>query len=65
LIRPINLLLLVAEYYLSVGKHLKELFTKTMIVVFHDSLKAKKNLYYTLPKVPEHFTKEGYTFECL
>ena len=35
------------------------------IVVFHDSLKAKKNLYYTLPKVLEHFTKEGFEFSSI
>ncbi|MEP7266061.1 MAG: polysaccharide deacetylase family protein [Saprospiraceae bacterium] len=35
------------------------------IVVFHDSLKAKKNLSYTLPKVLDYFSRQGYTFECL
>lgn len=32
------------------------------IVVFHDSIKAKKNLVYTLPLVLKHLADEG--FEC-
>lgn len=32
------------------------------IVLFHDSLKAQKNLYYVLPKYLEYFSKEGYEF---
>lgn len=35
------------------------------IVVFHDSIKAKENLYYTLPRYLEHFTALGYRFEVL
>lgn len=35
------------------------------IVVFHDSDKSFKNLDYVLPKVLEHFTKEGYKFRAL
>lgn len=35
------------------------------IVVFHDSQKAKKNLFFVLPKFLEHFSREGYTFERL
>lgn len=35
------------------------------IVVFHDSDKSFKNLDYVLPKVLEHFTKEGYKFKSL
>ena len=35
------------------------------IVVFHDNLKAKKNLDYVLPRYLEHFTDAGYTFKCL
>ena len=35
------------------------------IVVFHDSDKSFKNLDYVLPKVLEHFTKEGYEFRAL
>lgn len=30
------------------------------IVVFHDSAKARKNLYYALPRVLEYLTKQGY-----
>lgn len=35
------------------------------IIVFHDSLKAEDKLNYVLPKVLEHFTKEGYVFDKL
>jgi len=33
------------------------------IVLFHDSLKAKKNMSYILPKYLESLLNEGYTFE--
>lgn len=33
------------------------------IIVFHDSIKAFKNLKESLPQVLEHFTKQGYCFE--
>ena len=33
------------------------------IVVFHDSVKASKNLQYALPKVLDHFSKKGYLFK--
>ena len=35
------------------------------IIVFHDSLKAKDNLMYTLPKVLEHYTQKGYSFKAI
>ena len=35
------------------------------IVVFHDSIKASKNMQYTLPKVLEYFSKKGYHFKSL
>ncbi len=35
------------------------------IIVFHDNVKAAKNLFYTLPRVLEHFTTLGYRFEAL
>lgn len=35
------------------------------IFVFHDSLKAEKNLRAILPKVLEHFQKRGFSFEKL
>ena len=33
------------------------------IIVFHDSLKAEKNLRYALPKTIEWLMKEGYSFK--
>jgi peptidoglycan/xylan/chitin deacetylase (PgdA/CDA1 family) len=35
------------------------------IVVFHDSLKAEKNLTFALPRLIEHFSKMGFSFEAL
>lgn len=35
------------------------------IIVFHDSLKAQKNVYHALPKVLDYFSKQGYTFKAL
>jgi len=33
------------------------------IIVFHDSAKARKNLYYALPVVLERLTEEGYEMD--
>ena len=35
------------------------------IVVFHDSIKAKENLYYTLPHTLKHFSEQGFAFDVL
>jgi peptidoglycan/xylan/chitin deacetylase (PgdA/CDA1 family) len=35
------------------------------IVIFHDSVKAEKNMRFALPKFLEYFTKQGYTFKSL
>ena len=35
------------------------------IIVFHDSLKAERNMSYALPKYLEHFINLGYTFRIL
>lgn len=35
------------------------------VVVFHDNLKAKNNLFYSLPRFLDFFTKKGYKFEIL
>jgi peptidoglycan/xylan/chitin deacetylase (PgdA/CDA1 family) len=35
------------------------------IIVFHDSLKAQRNLLYALPRYVAHFTSLGYTFQTL
>jgi peptidoglycan/xylan/chitin deacetylase (PgdA/CDA1 family) len=50
---------------ISEEKCLKNVLTKTRegsIIVFHDSIKAKKNLYYTLPKFLQHFSEKGFEF---
>ncbi len=47
---------------------LKNVLSKTKngsIVVFHDSVKASKNMQYALPKVLKHFSKKGYSFKAL
>lgn len=35
------------------------------IIVFHDSVKASKNMQYALPRALEHFNAKGYCFEGL
>lgn len=41
-------------------------FTKSgSIVVFHDSLRAAKNMLYVLPKLLEKLSHQGYRFEVL
>lgn len=35
------------------------------IVVFHDSLKAERNVSYTLPRFLDHFGSKGYSFQAL
>jgi len=35
------------------------------IVVFHDNIKAGRNMTYTLPKVLAHFTEKGFRFSGL
>lgn len=35
------------------------------IIVFHDSIKASRNMKYALPKVLEYFSKEGFKFKKL
>lgn len=47
---------------------LENVLTKTTdgsIIVFHDSVKASKNMQYALPKVLEHFSEQGYGFKAL
>lgn len=53
---------------ISEEKCLKNVLSKTRegsIVVFHDSIKAKKNLHYVLPKFLEHFSEKGFAFNHL
>ncbi|MEQ1585521.1 MAG: polysaccharide deacetylase family protein [Cyclobacteriaceae bacterium] len=35
------------------------------IIVFHDSLKAERNLNYTLPRYLDYFSKQGFVFSAL
>jgi peptidoglycan-N-acetylglucosamine deacetylase len=35
------------------------------IVLFHDSIKASKNMIYALPRFLNHFSEQGYTFKSL
>ncbi|WP_452219912.1 polysaccharide deacetylase family protein [Lacinutrix salivirga] len=47
---------------------LKNITSKTTagnIVVFHDSVKASKNMQYALPKVLDYFSKKGYAFKAI
>ena len=38
---------------------------KGSIVLFHDSIKASKNMIYALPIVLKHFFEQGYTFKSM
>ena len=47
---------------------LKNAISKTgngSVVVFHDSIKASKNMKYALPKMLEYFSNKGYVFKSL
>ncbi len=49
-------------------KCLENVINKTSngsIIVFHDSVKASKNMKYALPKVLDYFTKKGFCFKKL
>jgi len=39
--------------------------TNGSIIVMHDSEKAKEKIFYALPRILDHFTKEGYTFKAV
>ena len=50
----------------------EQVLSKTMahtqpgsIVVFHDNLKAEKNLKHALPAYLSHFAEQGYSFQAL
>jgi len=56
------------EVDVSEEKCLENVISKSKagsIIVFHDSIKASKNLMYALPKVLEYFSKKGYEFKAL
>ena len=46
-------------------KNTRNLISSGSIIVFHDSLKAEKNLKYVLPKLLEEYTEKGWKFESL
>ena len=35
------------------------------IIIFHDSVKAEKNMKYALPKIMELLSKKGYEFKSI
>ncbi|MEP2772541.1 MAG: polysaccharide deacetylase family protein [Fulvivirga sp.] len=35
------------------------------IIIFHDNIKAEKNVRYALPRYIEHFKNQGYSFQTL
>lgn len=46
-------------------KIVKEKTKNGSIIVFHENDKAIKNVKYCLPKMLEHFSKEGYEFKAI
>lgn len=56
------------EKEVSKEQCLKNAINKTKegnIIVFHDSIKASRNMMYSLPKFLEHFSLKGYRFEAI
>jgi peptidoglycan/xylan/chitin deacetylase (PgdA/CDA1 family) len=56
------------EHNISEEKCLENVISKSKagsIIVFHDSLKASRNMMYALPKVLDTFSKKGYVFKSL
>lgn len=56
------------EVDVSKEKCLENVISKSKagsIIVFHDSIKASRNMMYALPKVLEYFSKKGYEFKAL
>lgn len=56
------------EDYLSEEQCLNNALNNTTdgnIIVFHDSVKASRNMMYALPKVLKHFSSLGYTFKAI
>lgn len=56
------------DKHLDVNKAVKACISSAnpgSVIVFHDSLKAQRNLEVLLPAILEHFSKEGYTFSSL
>ncbi|MBQ0768724.1 MAG: polysaccharide deacetylase family protein [Bizionia sp.] len=56
------------EDYLSEEQCLNNALNNTTdgnIVVFHDSIKASRNMTYALPEVLKHFSGLGYTFKAI
>lgn len=53
---------------ISSEKCLQRVITKSKtgsVIVFHDSVKAEKNLRYVLPRVLEYFSERNYSFKKL
>ena len=46
-------------------QHVKQHATAGSIIVFHDSEKAYRNLFYVLPKVLQLFSEKGHLFKKL
>ena len=49
----------------QVVENVKKYTRNGSIIVFHDSLKAEKNLKYALPRAIEWLQQEGYSFELI
>ncbi len=59
-----------ADFDTSISKEkcLKNVLKNTKkgsIIVFHDSVKASRNLQFVLPKILQNFTNKGFTFKAI
>lgn len=50
---------------MQVLENVKKYARNGSIIVFHDSLKAEKNMKYALPRAIEWLLEQGYTFETI
>ena len=46
-------------------KNIKRFARNGSIIVFHDSLKAERNLRYALPRAIEWLKEQGYEFRAI
>jgi len=56
------------ENYITPEKCLQSVLKNAVngnIIVFHDSIKASRNMQYALPRVLEYYSKKGFRFEAI
>ena len=49
----------------KVFEEMKNKIVSGDIIVFHDSIKAERNMKYLLPKVLDYFSQQGFHFKAI